>query len=268
MTIDAKKQKELLRLGHIIDTGFAGVSDEFDKLEEKVDANYTDLVDAISTATEIALETQKMSGDAGYTPIKGIDYEDGHDYVLTEIDKNEIASKIKVPIVEKVIEKTEVIHEQPIIKEREIIKETIKEPQIIKQDQSGEEIIQKINQDTSSLIKAEKIEGWKDLESNVRENLARVPKDFDVRIGVSKTEVKALTDRIAYLETHSTGGGGYTKETPTGAVDSSNVIFTVTAEPVYIISDGITYFDGAGYTYSALTITLDSPPNQFIRSFF
>lgn len=47
------------------------------------------------------------------TPVKGKDYEDGKDYVLTSKDKREIASNIKVPIVEKVIEKREIIKEIP-----------------------------------------------------------------------------------------------------------------------------------------------------------
>src|ERR1700743_2881044 len=46
------------------------------------------------------------------TPRKGIDYTDGEkgdSYVLTKSDKKEIASLIDVPVVEKIIEKTEVI---------------------------------------------------------------------------------------------------------------------------------------------------------------
>lgn len=39
---------------------------------------------------------------------------DGKDYVLTSKDKKEIASGIKVPVVEKIIEKTETIIEKPI----------------------------------------------------------------------------------------------------------------------------------------------------------
>lgn len=53
---------------------------------------------------------------------------DGEDYVLTESDKKEIASKIKVPVVEKevrIVEKTEVIKEQPIV--TEVVKQEIKE---------------------------------------------------------------------------------------------------------------------------------------------
>lgn len=54
---------------------------------------------------------------AGYSPVKGKDYFDGKDYILTNKDKKEIAKTIDVPIIEKVIEKTETIVEKPIIKE-------------------------------------------------------------------------------------------------------------------------------------------------------
>lgn len=50
--------------------------------------------------------------------------QNGKDYILTEDDKQVIASKIVVPIVEKIIEKTKVIEKQPIIT-NEIVKETI-----------------------------------------------------------------------------------------------------------------------------------------------
>lgn len=66
----------------------------------------------------------------------------------------------------------------------------------------------------------------------------------------------------------ATGGNGVTVETPTGTVDGSNVSFTVTAEPKWIVSDGVTYFAGAGYTYAALTVTMDSAPFSFIRNIY
>lgn len=72
----------------------------------------TDLESKIADIKKIA------KGDDGYTPKKGVDYfdgEPGENYVLTTKDKKEIASSIKVPIVEKVIERTEVIKEQPIV---------------------------------------------------------------------------------------------------------------------------------------------------------
>lgn len=45
------------------------------------------------------------------TPKKGIHYHDGRDYVLTDSDKRQIASKVKVPIVDRVIERIETIKE-------------------------------------------------------------------------------------------------------------------------------------------------------------
>lgn len=47
--------------------------------------------------------------------------DDGKDYVLTLKDKKEIAASIKVPVAEKIIERTETVKEQPII--TEIVKE-------------------------------------------------------------------------------------------------------------------------------------------------
>lgn len=58
-------------------------------------------------------------------PTHGID---GEDYVLTEEDKDDIASKIIVPVVEKIIEKTEtIIRETP----KETITERIIEKPIV-----------------------------------------------------------------------------------------------------------------------------------------
>ena len=65
-------------------------------------------------------------------------------------------------------------------------------------------------------------------------------------------------------------GTGISIETPTGTVDDSNVDFTVTNEPKYIVVNGAQYFAGAGYTYLAGTITLDYPigTGGFIRSVY
>lgn len=54
-------------------------------------------------------------------------------------------------------------------------------------------------------------------------------------------------------------GSGISVETPTGTVDDSNVTFTVSNEPKYIVVNGAQYFAGAGYSYAGGTITLDNP---------
>lgn len=64
----------------------------------------------------------------------------------------------------------------------------------------------------------------------------------------------------------SSGGGGFTIEIPSGSLGQNS--FTVTEEPAYVVADGITYFDGAGYAYSGGTITMNSDVQFFIRSFY
>ena len=54
--------------------------------------------------------------------------------------------------------------------------------------------------------------------------------------------------------------------TPTGTVNGANVTFTVTAEPLWVVADGATYFAGVGYSYAALTVTMDLAPSIFIRA--
>lgn len=66
------------------------------------------------------------------------------------------------------------------------------------------------------------------------------------------------------------GGSGSTGTiyyTPTGTVNASNTIFTVTGQPSSVISDGITYFEGFGYSYNLglNQITMDIAPSQFIK---
>lgn len=55
--------------------------------------------------------------------------------------------------------------------------------------------------------------------------------------------------------------------TPTGTVNGTNDTFIVTAQPVYVVSDGITYFEGAGYSFNSGSnqITMDIPPSQYIK---
>ena len=51
-------------------------------------------------------------------------------------------------------------------------------------------------------------------------------------------------------------------ETP----DAVITVFTVTAEPQWIVADGTTYYAGKGYTYAALAVTMEVPPSSFIRA--
>lgn len=84
-----------------------------------------------------------------------------------------------------------------------------------------------------------------------------------------KTEIKAsIPNRL------SGGGGGVIQsgpriEIPEGTVNGANVTFTAFKTPLYIIVDGVTYFEGNGYALSGSngkTLTVTVPPTGFIRS--
>jgi len=119
------KLKKLERLAKVLDGGDIELLTQLNELEERIDNVRTTTEEAI----HIAKETKKMKGDDGYTPIKGKDYFDGENYILTAKDKKEIARAITVPVVEKIIEKT-VVREIPgetIIREIPIVTNEIKE---------------------------------------------------------------------------------------------------------------------------------------------
>ena len=147
MELSPQQLSKIQRLAKILDDGEVAIAHELEQLDEKIDKVDTKVTKEIDSLKEQVSTVEKMEGKAGHTPVKGVDYEDGHDYVLTEIDKKEIADSITVPVVTKVIEKTEVIREIPVV--RETIKETIKEPVItnttINQEMTGEKIVQVLN---------------------------------------------------------------------------------------------------------------------------
>lgn len=126
----------------------------------------------------------------------------------------------------------------------------------------AEQIATKINT-LDGKIDPKAIRGWNEIEVLLKKGTGKngLPRDFDVRIGVSKTELQALTNRVNSLEATSVGN----VTTPTGTVNASNTSFTTSVTPTYIVADGVTLFEGAGYSFSAPTITMDNPPYSFIR---
>ena len=120
--------------------------------------------------TEIGVEIKgaeliTIKGEQGDKPVVGVDFEqpkNGENYILTETDKIEIAGKIEVPIVEKVIEKTEVIREQPIITNE------IKEVAVT---ETAEQIFEKISNP---------------LEEMLNEKLAQIKKELEDKVASSR----------------------------------------------------------------------------------
>lgn len=59
---------------------------------------------------------------------------------------------------------------------------------------------------------------------------------------------------------------GFTLETPTGTVNSSNTAFVSTTTAKAVIADNMFYVDGFGCTISGTSITMTSAPRFFIRA--
>lgn len=68
----------------------------------------------------------------------------------------------------------------------------------------------------------------------------------------------------------SGGAGGVTVETPVGAINGSNTVYTVSHAPAFVVVDSSSYFETLHYTYAAGTITMNAllAPTQFIRSIY
>ena len=180
------------------------------------------------------------------TPIKGVHYkdgEDGSDYILTSKDKKEIASQIDVPIVDKVIERTEIIKEISKTLEVGDIKDAVSK---------------------------------KDLDINNRNLLSGMAR-IDGRIklidqrwhggGLSRVYTDATLSGSGTASSPLTviGGGVGAWSTPPESPDGTITVFTVGASaPTDVVSDGALMFAPTDYSFDINTGTItfiNSPVN-------
>lgn len=241
---------------------FDHVNELEDVIEEKtqaIDQKITTLIEEVKKK-----EAEDITFEIDRETIRGLP---GEDYVLTDTDKQEIAMlavmDLEVPVVEKVvervIEKTEVIKEQPIITEVTKFVEN-NETAIETRDK-----LESLKEDSRLDISA--IRGWKKLLSNLTDDI------INRAIGILDQRTSFLINKVSNLQNQvnnqSTASGGFTIETPTPvvAVNGSVTVFTGTVAPVYIVADGTTYFNGAGYTLAGTVATMDNGPTQYIRFF-
>lgn len=147
--MDETQQEQLKKItakGSMLEnTGVLGMAKSFIEVEDKIDtveASIAELIDEIKKKdTSLVYEVDEdkiaqnvLSKVVIPEPIKGEPGEKGDSYILTQNDKKEIASSIKVPIVEKVIEKT--IVEQPVVTE---VTNNVENPV------TGEDIVYRVN---------------------------------------------------------------------------------------------------------------------------
>lgn len=190
---DEKKQKKLKRLITLeqdiveeledIDSKIEEVNQKVDSIDISGKADKDEVQSALDELNTKVENVKTIKGDKG---------DDGKDYVLTPEDKKEIASSIKVPVVEKIIvEKTEVVKEQPIVK-TEIVKETVN---TVIEDLSGKIIVERINElptnDQALKIDAKHI---KNLPSAIQQYGGVTPQKVADMIAENPSGASAFTD--------------------------------------------------------------------------
>ena len=144
MNLTPQQQKKLQKFAKLIDNGNVAILEYLMELDDKIEAELPNIKDIIS----------RVKGEKGDTPtrdellalieplIPHIEQPlDGQDYVLTDYDKKEIAQLVKVPIVEKVIEKTTEIVREPVIT-RTTTETKVENPYIL----TGEAVVDSINE--------------------------------------------------------------------------------------------------------------------------
>jgi hypothetical protein len=189
----------------------------------------------------------------GKTPIAGVDFEVPDENKIIEKTTEKVLSQIPIPEPGK----------DAVVDEKKIVKAILKLlPEVLppQQQHSTEDIVKQVTK-------------------QVKEDLIEEDRKFKRKMGpmmgggtLANTQYQAGTGIAITGNTISASGGGtgYIVETPSGTIDGSNLVFTVTAIPVYVVTDLGTFFENFGYTRSGLTITMAAPPTAttgFIRSF-
>lgn len=265
-----RDKDNLLRIAKVVDKGDEALIEEIFNLERQVELVVKALNDGMQYAVKLSETTQRLPGPKGETGVRGLP---GENYNLKEQDIERIAqlssTKVKVPIVEKVIiEKTEIIKEQPIIK-TEIIEKIVKELD-------------------TSVIDAKIAE----LESEIT-RLKNIPRPLigggragiqilnnGSKVGTKSNEVNfttGLTVTDSNGRINVAASVGLTFLTPQDYPDGGRVDFiflSATSQPTWIIADGVWLHaasdDGqtTNWTWDSdsLTATMPVPPINSIRA--
>jgi hypothetical protein len=201
------------------------------------------------------------------TKFKDLEPKHGKDYILTEEDREEIASKIKVPVVEKVIERTETIVEQPVYK-TEIVKETIKSSPI-DEKKMFKKLLRKLPKPEfrdiggREKVETDPLEMIDKIMALPEEKLKKLRLKTSQVDGLEQT-IKAFRNQLARGYLHGGGAGAVSvfAETPNGVVDGVNVTYTLSRVPKSVLSlsvNGMVAHQVSDWNIAGQTITMTSP---------
>lgn len=235
------------------------ISSEIGALSDNLDQALTDLNETLKKKSE-----EEYTFDISEEDRKKLKGDKGDNYILTENDKKEIASKIKVPIVEKITEKTTVVEKIPVVT-NQIIE--------IAKHQTATEI-----RDSLEMLEGDERLDYtaiKGLEDALKKGGAKeikliggpngiflyvdgakqgIMKTFNLKAGSGISLSVSKVNGMPTITVSATAGAGF--ETPVGLINSSNITFTVTNDPRAVILNGMWYFENDGYTYDTGTNTI------------
>lgn len=159
----------------------------------------------------------------------------GDSYILTEKDKTEIAGKIKVPVVEKIVLKTETVKE-PIVTQE--IKQEIKEVAIYETAQQIRDKLESLKEDER--LDRSAVKGLEAALQELRGLIAAVPRG---RVGGAR--------KIQYTRSINL----------TSQVDGSTSTFTLPRDTVRVLGVFGTQFpmnfnENVDWTFAGVTLTL------------
>lgn len=215
------KQK---RIVDIIEEGEVGLLKYLVEVDEKLD-------EALPSINGLIKKVKGEKGNDGKDGVDGRDGRDGKNYILTNLDKKSIAKSITVPVVEKVIEKTQVIRETPIV--TEVVK------QVAVKDTPDELIA--------------KIESITDEDKKLSSEAIRGLKSYDDEIATLQNRTQLLNQLVGGLSNTSSGGTGDVVG-PASAADSNFASFNTTTGK--LIKDST--YSSASFATSAQGALADS----------
>lgn len=252
-TVDASLNDIDIALEDIQTTKEQVIFDVDSKIEE-VDVMINDFNEKATPILEELSQRQGIQGE------KGLDADEQKviDSVLEKINKQEIVSEL-TSLLPKPID------------ENKLIAKVIKH---LPENKASLKIIQdKIEIDYDKIL--ETITPKLKLEVKNIDGLDKTLKLLDKRYihgggdtVTAGTNITITRNNNGDKVINSTGSGGISVETPSGIIDGVNVTFTVLNIPKWIVIDGVTYFDGQGYSLVGLTMTTDVAPQGFIRSIY
>lgn len=173
------------------------------EIDSKIEQVNVEPVDTTTLRTEVenTLKPELLNYILTNLPQESGDNEEPKGYTLTEEDKQAIAAQVVVPIVEKIIEKTDVVHEQPIV--TEVVKE-------VAVADDAEKIAEKLNT-TEESVQISVIRGLQKELASIKREVARKDKGGGGggmgQVQHESTDVSSATTQVTTI--YKIAGNGY-----------------------------------------------------------